>query len=101
MNEDLLTADQAAARLGLSPKTVRRQLRDGLLPGIKLGTGPKAQWRLPAAYIDHRSRVDAHEERMTRFRAAGGVVGREGTLLPEIERIHGSATAEAVEAATA
>jgi excisionase family DNA binding protein len=37
----LLTATQAAARLGLHPKTVARMARDGRLPAVKVGTG----WR--------------------------------------------------------
>jgi excisionase family DNA binding protein len=37
----LLTAAQAAARLGLHPKTVGRMARDGRLPAVKVGTG----WR--------------------------------------------------------
>jgi excisionase family DNA binding protein len=37
----LLTAAQAAGRLGLHPKTVVRMARDGRLPAVKIGTG----WR--------------------------------------------------------
>lgn len=37
----LLTATQAADRLGLHPKTVVRMARDGRLPAVKVGTG----WR--------------------------------------------------------
>lgn len=37
----LLTATEAADRLGLHPKTVVRMAREGRLPAIKIGTG----WR--------------------------------------------------------
>jgi excisionase family DNA binding protein len=39
----LLTAEEAARILGLSPATVRRLLRQGELPGRKVG---KRQWRI-------------------------------------------------------
>jgi excisionase family DNA binding protein len=39
----LLTADEVAHILGLSPFTVRRLLREGELPGRKVG---KRQWRI-------------------------------------------------------
>jgi excisionase family DNA binding protein len=43
MTNTLLTPDEAAQMLGLSPFTVRRLLRQGELPGRKIG---KRQWRI-------------------------------------------------------
>jgi excisionase family DNA binding protein len=43
MTNTLLTPDEAAQMLGLSPFTVRRLLRQGELPGRKVG---KRQWRI-------------------------------------------------------
>lgn len=36
--------DEVAALLALSRRTIYRMMRDGRLPGIKLGAGP---WRIP------------------------------------------------------
>jgi excisionase family DNA binding protein len=47
-DDDLLTVEQAAEKLQLSIPTVRRMLREGKLPGRKLG--PR-QWRVPLAAI--------------------------------------------------
>jgi excisionase family DNA binding protein len=52
--DTLLTPEEAAARLHLSPITVKKWLRAGRLPGVKLGG--KGLWRVResdlAAYID-------------------------------------------------
>jgi excisionase family DNA binding protein len=45
----LLTPDEAAGILGLSPFTVRRLLREGELPGRKVG---KRQWRIRRTDLD-------------------------------------------------
>src|SRR5438874_1250108 len=45
----LLTPEEVAHILGLSPFTVRRLLRQGELPGRKVG---KRQWRIPRAELD-------------------------------------------------
>ncbi len=42
----LLTADQAARRLGVSAETVRRWIADGRLDGVRLGDGPLARYRI-------------------------------------------------------
>jgi excisionase family DNA binding protein len=36
--------DEVAALLALSRRTIYRMIRDGRLPGVKLGAGP---WRIP------------------------------------------------------
>jgi excisionase family DNA binding protein len=41
------TVEQVAALIGKNPETVRRWLRDGKLPGVRLG-GTKAGWRVAA-----------------------------------------------------
>lgn len=46
--ERLLTPDEVAGRLGLSPVTVGHMLRAGTLPGQKLGH----LWRVRAADLD-------------------------------------------------
>ena len=45
----LLTVQEVAARLGVSEKTVRRRIADGLLPAVQLG------------HYRHALRVDAAE----------------------------------------
>jgi excisionase family DNA binding protein len=51
--DELLTVEQAATRLQMHPVTVRRLLREGHLPGRKVGA---RQWRVSAdalqAYIE-------------------------------------------------
>lgn len=50
MSENLLTVDQAAARLQLSPTSVRIHLRGGKLRGVKRGRA----WRVPeSALFEH------------------------------------------------
>ncbi len=48
MTEEALTVEEAAARLKVLPKTVRIWLREGRLPGVKLGR----HWRIAASTID-------------------------------------------------
>jgi excisionase family DNA binding protein len=43
--DELLTVEQAAARLQMHPVTIRRLLREGKLPGRKVGV---RQWRVSA-----------------------------------------------------
>jgi excisionase family DNA binding protein len=49
MPNALLTTEEVARILGLSPFTVRRLLREGELPGKKVG---KRQWRILRADLD-------------------------------------------------
>lgn len=48
MNERLLTPEEVARHLAISPKTIRNWLRTGKLPGIKVGR----LWRLRAQDLD-------------------------------------------------
>ena len=52
--ELLLTPEEAAQLLGLSPFTVRRLLRQGELPGRKVG---KRQWRIPRSGLEEYLRA--------------------------------------------
>jgi excisionase family DNA binding protein len=52
--ELLLTPEEAARLLGLSPFTVRRLLRQGELPGRKVG---KRQWRIRRADLEEYLRA--------------------------------------------
>lgn len=48
MPDECLTPEEVALRLKVLPKTVRKWLRDGLIPGIKVGR----QWRIAASTVD-------------------------------------------------
>ena len=54
-NLDLLTCEEAAAYLRVHPRTVYRLLRDGGMPGVRVGR----QWRI------RRSDLDAYLGRET------------------------------------
>jgi excisionase family DNA binding protein len=57
-----LTADQAAAALGISGSRVRRLLAAGELAGFRIGRGRRAGWRIPrAAVAAFRARGDQAE----------------------------------------
>jgi excisionase family DNA binding protein len=45
MEKAFLTAEQVAEQLQMHPRTVRRMLADGRLPGTKIGT---KEWRVSA-----------------------------------------------------
>jgi excisionase family DNA binding protein len=47
---ELYTVDEAAAILRLNADTIRRLLREGRLPGIKIGAGQ--QWRVRKDDLD-------------------------------------------------
>ena len=64
MDRELLTCEEAAAYLRVHPRTVGRRLKEGKLPGVKVGR----QWRLRRADLDAYLRGE---------RTAGG--GGDGT----------------------
>jgi excisionase family DNA binding protein len=80
-----LTVREAAELMGRTEETVRRQIRDGSLPAVRVGTGPKAPWGVPGPYLERRLSVDAHKERMRKSYEAGGVVGRGEEFLEDLE----------------
>ncbi len=43
-HESLLTVADVAERFGQHPETIRRKARDGEIPALKLGTGPRARF---------------------------------------------------------
>jgi excisionase family DNA binding protein len=75
-DSDYLTATQAASRLGISLRTVRRRIADGSLPSARIGRAV----RIPAAALDlpvaraggpaAREAVTPYEEDAERDRAA-------------------------------
>lgn len=56
MGDRLLTVEDIAERLALTPRVVRAWLRDGKIPGIKLGR----EWRISEKRLDEYIR-DLHE----------------------------------------
>jgi excisionase family DNA binding protein len=58
MPERLLTPEDVADRLQISPKTVRDMLRDGRLKGIKMGK----LWRIREADLDAFIRGHSEQE---------------------------------------
>jgi excisionase family DNA binding protein len=48
MEKAYLTAEQVAEQLQMHPRTVRRMLADGRLPGTKIGT---KEWRISASAL--------------------------------------------------
>jgi excisionase family DNA binding protein len=75
-NERLLTIEEVAARLQLSPLTVGDMLRDGRMPGFKLGR----LWRVREEDLDRyiRDKAAAGEEAQ-RARAAKPKRPKKGT----------------------
>src|SRR5437763_14896621 len=70
-----VSVPEAAERLGVTPETVRRQIREGQLWASRASGGARAAWRISEAEIERRLSVQQHDERMRKFRDAGGVVG--------------------------
>lgn len=60
---ELLTIEEVAAILKVKPKTVGDWLRAGKLPGVKLGDGRAAEWRVNKADLE-----DYVRERTTQVR---------------------------------
>jgi excisionase family DNA binding protein len=49
----LLSVRETAERLGLSQESVRRRIRRGELPALRLGEGPKVPLRIDEAELEH------------------------------------------------
>ena len=73
MSDELLTVEQAAERIQMHPDTVRRLLRDGQLPGRKIGA---RQWRISAdalkAYVEGGQEVPGAKKAAKKKPAAKG-----------------------------
>ena len=52
MADELLTVPEVAAMLRLDEQTVRKWLREGTLPGFRLGNNRKAGWRVRRSELD-------------------------------------------------
>lgn len=59
----LLTVHEAAERLGQHEETVRRKIREGTIPALRLGHGPRAPIRVDEDELDAwlRGGSDAHD----------------------------------------
>jgi excisionase family DNA binding protein len=51
-NVELLTTAQVARRLHQSEEVLRRKAREGILPAVRLGHGPRAPLRFPADELE-------------------------------------------------
>ena len=49
--KELLTVAETAELLGVSKKTVRRRVRDGSLPAVRLGGAPHFPIRIPQSEL--------------------------------------------------
>jgi len=55
------TAEELAERTQLTPYTVRKLAREGRIPVVKLGTGPKPRLRFDPAAVDQALAESAHD----------------------------------------
>jgi excisionase family DNA binding protein len=62
MAEELLTVEEVAARLKLTPYTIREWLKAGRLHGVRIGSR-RAGWRIPASELDRYMSAQAIAER--------------------------------------
>jgi excisionase family DNA binding protein len=51
MAEELLTVEEVAARLKLSPYTIREWLKAGRMRGLRIGSR-RAGWRVPTSELE-------------------------------------------------
>jgi excisionase family DNA binding protein len=51
-NPHLLTVREVADRLRQDETTIRRKIREGQLPGVKIGLGPRAPLRVDSGELD-------------------------------------------------
>ena len=59
----LVTVHEVAARLGQTEQTIRRKVRAGELPGVRIGQGPRAPLRVPSGFLDAWLYAAPSEER--------------------------------------
>lgn len=69
--EKLLTIDNVSERLSVSISTVRRIVREGLLPAYRVGGRLRFKLHEVDAYVDAQ-RIDAGQERLEQARAEPG-----------------------------
>ena len=49
-----VTPAEAARLLGMDPRTVRRAIAEGQIPGFKVGTS----WKIPTAWLRSQARIE-------------------------------------------
>jgi excisionase family DNA binding protein len=54
-----LSVPQAAARLGLNPRRVRRLIETGELPAVKAGAARNSRWRIAEHFVNAYARRSA------------------------------------------
>ncbi len=69
--EKLLTLNNVSERLSVSISTVRRIVREGLLPAYRVGGRLRFKLHEVDAYVDAQ-RIDAGQERLEQARAEPG-----------------------------
>ena len=69
--EKLLTLNNVSERLSVSISTVRRIVREGLLPAYRVGGRLRFKLHEVDAYVDAQ-RIDAGQERLVQERAEPG-----------------------------
>jgi len=84
MTSVLMTPEEAARVLGLSPFTVRRLLREGELPGRKVG---KRQWRIRSVDL---------EEYLGSSSTPGNAIAAAGEQLPPPRSLQGHEIADRI-----
>jgi excisionase family DNA binding protein len=57
----LETADELGDRLHVTAGTVRKLAHDGVIPAIKIGTGPRPRMRFDPAAVDQALAASAHD----------------------------------------
>jgi excisionase family DNA binding protein len=61
MAVQLETADELAARMQVTAGTVRELAHKGVIPAIKIGTGPRPRMRFDPGAVDQALAASAHE----------------------------------------
>lgn len=59
---ELLTVEQAAARLSISPRAVQHRIRSGSLQAQRFGAGRTSPWMIPAEAV--QAALDAEVARL-------------------------------------
>ena len=63
----MLDVAQAAKRLGVCEETIRRRIRTGEIPAIRVGAGgSRATYRIPEAYLDLTRKTPEDDLELTR-----------------------------------
>lgn len=80
--DELLTVSQAARRLGRSIEQVRRYLREGKLPGQRIGQ----QWFIPESAVGTPDRAENLSELFRRVRERREAIARHygGCVQPDV-----------------